>query len=231
MRRHKQNRATAELQTASSSNRPGHLALIGRLPSAFYEVGAGDGNRTHVASLEDWNSTIELHPQTGSYFSQPERLVNSPVLAPGRLRKINRRSGAGNDLDAVDLGALHVGSECDLELAVGHLHVHGFNVGALGTAGLGPHIEILELMARDTVRKYTLPHSGDSVVGLAKVQFDGVFAVGQFVCKPGHVISFGAINAGVLGVGNLHVGSPLRGLSPVETLIGKPDVAAGISQR
>jgi hypothetical protein len=26
------------------------------------EVGAGDGNRTRVASLEDWNSTIELHP-------------------------------------------------------------------------------------------------------------------------------------------------------------------------
>ena len=23
---------------------------------------AGDGNRTHVASLEGWNSTIELHP-------------------------------------------------------------------------------------------------------------------------------------------------------------------------
>ena len=26
------------------------------------ESGAGDGNRTRVASLEDWNSTIELHP-------------------------------------------------------------------------------------------------------------------------------------------------------------------------
>ena len=24
--------------------------------------GAGSGNRTHVASLEGWNSTIELHP-------------------------------------------------------------------------------------------------------------------------------------------------------------------------
>ena len=28
-------------------------------------VGAGDGNRTHVASLEGWNSTIELHPRMG----------------------------------------------------------------------------------------------------------------------------------------------------------------------
>ena len=26
------------------------------------KVGAGDGNRTHAASLEGWNSTIELHP-------------------------------------------------------------------------------------------------------------------------------------------------------------------------
>ena len=24
---------------------------------------AGDGNRTHVTSLEGWSSTIELHPQ------------------------------------------------------------------------------------------------------------------------------------------------------------------------
>ena len=27
------------------------------------QFGAGDGNRTHAASLEGWNSTIELHPQ------------------------------------------------------------------------------------------------------------------------------------------------------------------------
>ena len=25
-------------------------------------AGAGDGNRTHVTSLEGWSSTIELHP-------------------------------------------------------------------------------------------------------------------------------------------------------------------------
>ena len=25
-------------------------------------LGAGDGNRTHVISLEGWSSTIELHP-------------------------------------------------------------------------------------------------------------------------------------------------------------------------
>ena len=31
----------------------------------IFEIGAGDGNRTRVASLEGWNSTIELHPQPG----------------------------------------------------------------------------------------------------------------------------------------------------------------------
>ena len=30
--------------------------------------GAGDGNRTHVISLEGWSSTIELHPQFGRHF-------------------------------------------------------------------------------------------------------------------------------------------------------------------
>ena len=30
----------------------------------FYAIKkAGDGNRTHVSSLEGWCSTIELHPQ------------------------------------------------------------------------------------------------------------------------------------------------------------------------
>ena len=32
------------------------------MPSPQEKFGAGDGNRTHAASLEGWNSTIELHP-------------------------------------------------------------------------------------------------------------------------------------------------------------------------
>ena len=31
-----------------------------------YRLKAGDGNRTHVSSLEGWCSTIELHPQITS---------------------------------------------------------------------------------------------------------------------------------------------------------------------
>ena len=32
----------------------------------YLQAGAGDGNRTHVTSLEGWSSTIELHPQVGA---------------------------------------------------------------------------------------------------------------------------------------------------------------------
>ena len=45
-----------------------HVSNFARNPTPFpspglFEVsGAGDGNRTHAASLEGWNSTIELHP-------------------------------------------------------------------------------------------------------------------------------------------------------------------------
>ena len=35
-----------------------------------YEVGAGDGNRTHVASLEGWNFTIKLHPLKGAAIAR-----------------------------------------------------------------------------------------------------------------------------------------------------------------
>ena len=45
-------------------------------PELQARIGAGDGNRTHVTSLEGWNSTIELHPQLlplcddGNYFNK-----------------------------------------------------------------------------------------------------------------------------------------------------------------
>ena len=37
---------------------------IVKVPDLKFCFGAGDGNRTHAASLEGWNSTIELHPHT-----------------------------------------------------------------------------------------------------------------------------------------------------------------------
>src|SRR3546814_19891540 len=43
------------------------------------QVGAGGGNRTRVASLEGWSSTIELHPHRS-----PTRWRTEPA-SPGRL--------------------------------------------------------------------------------------------------------------------------------------------------
>ena len=45
--------------------------------------GAGDGNRTHAASLEGWNSTIELHPHS-SHFT-----VVSTTLVYNSIKKRN----------------------------------------------------------------------------------------------------------------------------------------------
>src|SRR5689334_9852594 len=39
-----------------------NLGVPSRPFRALQRRGAGDGNRTHVASLEGWSSTIELHP-------------------------------------------------------------------------------------------------------------------------------------------------------------------------
>ena len=39
-------------------------------------IGAGDGNRTHAASLEGWNSTIELHPQSAQLISLQTMPIN-----------------------------------------------------------------------------------------------------------------------------------------------------------
>ena len=35
-------------------------------------LGAGDGNRTHVISLEGWSSTIELHPHNAKWSWREE---------------------------------------------------------------------------------------------------------------------------------------------------------------
>jgi hypothetical protein len=42
-----------------------HFADASRVdrPAAHTPCGAGDGNRTRIASLEGWNSAIELHPR------------------------------------------------------------------------------------------------------------------------------------------------------------------------
>jgi hypothetical protein len=55
------------------------LERISKNLSEQYRMGADDGNRTRMTSLEGWGSTIELHPRdasaTGVTGSLPGRAV------------------------------------------------------------------------------------------------------------------------------------------------------------
>ena len=55
---------------------------------ATEESGAGDGNRTHVSSLEGWCSTIELHPHGHSLVSQkiiPQMMCGCQLFSYARM--------------------------------------------------------------------------------------------------------------------------------------------------
>ena len=72
--------------------------------------GAGEGNRTLVASLEDWSSTIELHPRNCSQRSNHTLNVNVPRWPPPRpagrnLRLVKQRAGLACSLRAVRHGS------------------------------------------------------------------------------------------------------------------------------
>ena len=51
------------------------MANDGILLCARINAGAGDGDRTHIASLEGWSSTIELHPHLSDPSTLPPRAV------------------------------------------------------------------------------------------------------------------------------------------------------------
>ena len=50
-----------------------------------HNIGAGDGNRTHAASLEGWNSTTELHPQRNLIY---HKTINMSTINFWILKKI-----------------------------------------------------------------------------------------------------------------------------------------------
>ena len=54
---------TLVLQVAKSYTFPHIFITINPTSPRQNKQKAGDGNRTHVTSLEGWSSTIELHPQ------------------------------------------------------------------------------------------------------------------------------------------------------------------------
>jgi len=88
----------------------GALAWAGRSVSRAVDLhergGAGDGNRTRVASLEDWGSTIELrprgpHPGTGGQGSgQARRLRSDSAVQAGERRVEPGSLGVSGELVA-----------------------------------------------------------------------------------------------------------------------------------
>ena len=56
-----------------------------RISASLLKRGAGDGNRTHVSSLEGWCSTIELHLQLD--------LIIHPGLITGQPKNNSIRAG------------------------------------------------------------------------------------------------------------------------------------------
>ena len=58
------------------------LSYAGLIPK---QNGAGDGNRTHIISLEGWSSTTELHPQISTHIYKWWRGEDS------NLRRLSRQ--------------------------------------------------------------------------------------------------------------------------------------------
>ena len=88
-------------------------------------IGAGDGNRTHAASLEGWNSTIELHPQISTlllyhvYCFLSRGFVKFLIKTrPYTLRKIDSHGILWYNVSAGYTRASSEGGECvDIFLA------------------------------------------------------------------------------------------------------------------
>jgi hypothetical protein len=62
------------------------------------EPGAGDGNRTRVASLEDWGSTIELRPRCSARGARPD--PSPPLAGTGSRSPLARRVHLDHELAA-----------------------------------------------------------------------------------------------------------------------------------
>lgn len=58
-------------------------------------IGAGEGNRTLVISLEGFSSTIELHPPPGTTFLQLLMIVQELLLFPCRFYLASSSGGGG----------------------------------------------------------------------------------------------------------------------------------------
>src|SRR5690242_20420122 len=79
--------------------------------------------------------------------------------------------------DPVDLRILHIGCECNVDLAVGDFNGNSFDVGTQWATCFDPGIEILEVMTLDVERKDSLPRTGDAFVSLTEMKLHDVFPI------------------------------------------------------
>src|SRR5262245_59558681 len=136
-------------------------------------------------------------------------------------------SGLGNDFDSVDFRIFHLGRERDVQFAVGDFDINYFDVSAQRAAGFYPDVEIIEWLALDVEGENALTRTRDAFKRFGKVQFHGVFAVGNRPGERRHAVTLAAIDNRVLGVGDLQVGT-INGVAVGKILVHQPRVAGGI---
>ena len=102
---------------------------------------AGEGDRTPIASLEGWSSTIELHPRGGlpESLCRGERIRTSDPLLPKQVRyqAAPRPAETGHEYNKGH-GALNDGGGCHgLYLLVQEAAAQGGELFRVGAADVG----------------------------------------------------------------------------------------------
>ena len=69
----------------------GQTKVLGTIALSKKIVGAGDGDRTRMASLEGWSSTIELHP----HLSNTEKTILGDAINVSRWKNRSSIKSAG----------------------------------------------------------------------------------------------------------------------------------------
>ena len=81
-------------RTPTGFRLPIHHKTKTRPSGPAFHFGAGDGNRTHVTSLEGWGSTIELHPPKDRSLCDIKTLCNT--VGSGGEKRIRTSEGGAN---------------------------------------------------------------------------------------------------------------------------------------
>jgi len=83
------------------------------------------------------------------------------------------------NFDAVDLWIFDVAGESDQQFAVLNFHRNAFHICLERAAGLGPNIEVLELVPLDTEREHALAWTGNALVGFGEMQLYHILPIGH----------------------------------------------------